>query len=246
MKRLYYLLATASLLLCASSPSSANIVGYVNYPFVPGDNLFENPLVNGADDLNTIFNPLVTPQGTTISLWNPTTLSYSTSSTFSGGSWTADLTLNPGTGARLTAYAPFTNTFTGYVTDRVGNTNNPDLGAGPPVFSGPNGVYLLGDKLPVAATGTAVFTNVIGRLPNNGEQIIRLNAVTQTYTISTYNSILSSWDNQSVTKVGDSLFFNIGGVAFTPPPLTVIPEPSATGLALLNFAVCIFLRRRKT
>jgi hypothetical protein len=238
------ILVIGSLLACSSIQSSAGIVGYVNHTFALGDNLFENPLTQpGSDNLSSLFDPQTTPDGTTVSLWNPTTLSYSTTSVFSGGHWSLDLILDPGNGARLTTYVPFINTFVGLVTDRQGNYTNPDLSAPAPVFSGPNGVYLLGDKPPIAAVGTDVFTHVIGRLPNPGEEIIRLDAATQTYITSTYNGLV--WDNQPIYNVGDSLFFDIGGVAFTPPPLTVVPEPGTGTFVLLGGVLCGIWRRRR-
>ncbi len=242
--RTVQLLAIASVLISARVESKGQITGFANIPFSEGDNLFQDPLtLTTGNDLNTVFNPTNTPQGTRISLWDPTTLSYNTTSELVGDHWSVDFTLNPGTGARLTAFTPFTNTFVGYVTDRAGNSMPPDLGAPAPVFSGPNGVYLMGDILPVSVTGMAVFTNVIGRLPNGGEQIIRLEASTQAYIISTYNGV--DWDNQPVSNLGESLFFNIGGVGFTPPALTVVPEPGVATLVLAGILSWNLTNKRK-
>ncbi len=230
--RMVQFLIAGSLLIAGRFVAPGQIVGYVNVNYSPGDHLIENPLSLSGNDLDTIFNPTNTPLGTKISLWDPATLSYNSTSELVGDHWSVDFTLNPGIGARLTAYTPFTYTFVGTVSDRTGNMSNPDLTAPPPVFSGPNGVYLKGDILPVSETGMAVFTNVIGRLPNPGEQIIRLDSATQTYITSTYSGV--NWDVQPVSGPGDALFFNIGGVPFTPPPLTIVPEPGVASLVLLG------------
>ena len=70
---------------------SQGVVGYVNYGFSPGANLFANPFQQGGNILSEIFTE-PPPNGTTISLWNPSTSSFSAGSVFNDGSWSVDLT----------------------------------------------------------------------------------------------------------------------------------------------------------
>jgi hypothetical protein len=71
-------------------------------------------------------------------------------------------------------YTPtgFTNTFVGTVLNHDGS-NLSDISelTPPPVYSGPDGVFLLGDKAPTVDTGADIFLNILGRAPNPGEQV---------------------------------------------------------------------------
>ncbi len=195
-----------------------NVVGYVNINFVAGNNLFSNPLETVAYDnsLSEIFqaysnhNP---PEGTIISLWNPATLQFETNSTFTNGSWTTNLILPPGTGALVIAPSPFITTCEGYPLDHGGNTpTNFNVFPPPPLYTGPNGLFLLGDKAPVTDTGTDIFLNLIGRIPFVGEQIITLTG-TNTYLGN------GMWDSVPALLVGSSAFLNIKS---EPPPFLTI------------------------
>src|SRR4051812_25919258 len=76
------LFATAALPAAAqSNVVTINIVGYVNIPFHPGDNLFGNPLQGNSNNLLSTIIPQA-PLGATISLWNSATRQFSTTSTF--------------------------------------------------------------------------------------------------------------------------------------------------------------------
>lgn len=207
---------------------SVNVVGYVNHIFGPGDSLFSNPLVAPTNNtLVNLFSPSVVPDGTTISLWNPSTLSFDTTSIFNSGFWSINFTLNPGTGARLTTPSAFTNTFVGNVQNHDGGPFTDPLTL-PPLFGGPNGIYLLADKAPVANTGTNIFLNILGRLPNVGEQVITLT------TTSTYLGA-GLWDNLPTLGVSEAAFLNVGPV----------PEPSTMALGLMGLVVLRHLRRRR-
>ncbi|MFN3408570.1 MAG: PEP-CTERM sorting domain-containing protein [Limisphaerales bacterium] len=219
-------------LLSIAAPAPAqNIVGYVNRVFLPGENLFGNPLIQPTNTLNFLI-PLA-PDGTTVSLWNSLTLAYDTTSVFSGGSWSVNLTLAPGTGARLTTSLGFTNTFVGTVLNHDGSLFTGNF-TPPPPFAGPDGLYLFSDKAPVNASGTNLFLNIIGRLPNVGEQVIWLDEPTQTYHTGTYLGG-GLWDNEPALFVSDAAFFNLGPV--------VVPEPTA--LALLALGGLLLARRRR-
>lgn len=180
---------------------------YVPRVFLVGNNLFANPLLADDNTLNSLF--IHAPEGAIVSLWNPESLSFDTSSTNISGAWLPNLELLPGTGARLHTAFAFTNTFIGSVLDHDGSVLTGDAPPQPPpVYSGPVGVYLLGDRCPVGATGTDIFQNVIGRLPIIGEQVILLNATNQTYTTNTYVG-LGNWDTVPAWKVSDAAFFRI-------------------------------------
>lgn len=122
----------------------------------------------------------------------------------------------PGTGARLHTVAPFTNMFTGMVINRDGSPWDGSNNYPPaPPFAGTNGSYLLGDKFAMPSSDTNVFLNVLGRLPNVGEQFTRLNATNQTYITSTYLGV-GNWDIVPWITFGESGFFSLGTV-FIPP-----------------------------
>jgi hypothetical protein len=192
---------------------SAQLPGYRYNVFVTGSNLFNNPFQSGSNSLSQLFPPGDTPEGTTVSLWNPTTLSFTNTSTLSEGSWSVDLPLPPGTGVLMFAPSTFLLTLVG---DILGHDGSP---AGfyslppPPVYSGPNGVYLLGDKAPITNTGTNIFINILGRLPYAGEQVISLDG-TNTYLGH------GMWDSVPTLGVGQAAFFNI--MSEPAPPLTII------------------------
>jgi hypothetical protein len=195
------------------------VVGYVNVNFTTGSNLFNNPLqVAGStntNDLNSVFNhpfPSV-PVGTTVFLWDPATAAFETNSTFTNGSWTTNLILPPGTGALVIAPSPFTNTIEGYVLGHDGNPpTNLNFLPPPPLYTGPNGIFLLGDKAPINDTGTNIFLNIVGRIPFVGEQVI---------TLSGTNTYLGNgvWDSVPTLNVGSSGFLNIKS---EPPPFLTI------------------------
>ena len=183
--------------------------------------------------------------------WNSTANQFTPSAIWDGSDWSAELTLAPGTGALLNTPTPFTNTFVGTVLNFDGSvlTGNSPYGGGasltePPPFGGPNGLYLFSSKAPFALsghvfapnTGTAdVFESIIGRLPQDGEQVTTLNPLTQIYTTATF--LGGVWNNADPSLgVGQAALFNIGPV--------VVPEPPALGLLLAGLGVAGMVRRR--
>ncbi len=225
----------------------ANIVGYVNLTFQTGANWFANPLNAGNDSLSSIMP--TAPDGTTVSLWNTAANQFTTTSTFSGGAWSDNFVLDPGTGALLNAPSQFVSTFTGSVENFDGTP--PGTGGGvdinftePPVFSGVNGIYFFGSKAPLALSGNifqntapssySVFLSILGRAPHEGEQFTTLNAATQTYTTTTFTG--GAWNNGVPTlAIGQAGMFNLGPV----------PEPSSIVLLLAGVASVFALRRRQ-
>jgi len=242
MKNSFFFILPAILLASQASVNaqvySQNLVGYANITFNAGVNLFGNPLDSAPNDLDSIINDdgtEIIPNGTTVSLWNPTTDSFGPGSVFNNGSWSVDLTLLPGTGAELIAPSSFSTTFVGNVDGHDGNLLTQMSLPPPPVFTGPNGVYLRSDACPTEDVGTDIFLNIFGRLPNPGEQVTLLNSATQIYTTDTYLGN-GSWDNVPTLNVGEAAFFNINSV----------PEPSTAcaGLAGLGLAVFCCHKRR--
>ncbi|MFO1513523.1 MAG: hypothetical protein U1F83_11500 [Verrucomicrobiota bacterium] len=224
MKASLTLLVVAFAILSAQAQSnifSINVVGYVNHGFASGISLFSNPLEGSTNNnLGSLFSAAVVPNGTTISLWNPTTLSFDSTSTFNSGLWSVNFTLNPGTGARLTAPSAFTNTFIGTVLNHDGTVFDGNDLTTPPVYAGPNGIFLLSDKTPIGSTGDDIFLNILGRAPQTGEQVLTLT------TASTYLGG-GSWDHIPSLGVSDAVFLNIGPV----------PEPSVAALGVLGLAL---------
>jgi hypothetical protein len=234
-----YLCLAFAVLGSMAGTAHANIVGYVNLTFQPGANWFANPLLNtdiGGDDLDSLSSIMPTaPDGTTISLWNPAANQFATTSTFNNGAWSDNLVLDPGTGALLNAPSQFINTFTGTVENFDGTIANTDNSFGTaPLFSGPDGFYFLACKTSVALSGNEVLQDIIGRGPQNGEQVTTLNALTQTYTTTTF--LNGAWNNGDPTlAVGSAAMINLGPA----------PEPSSVALILAGVASVIAVRRRQ-
>jgi hypothetical protein len=232
MKNLIRLLAFIIIVLstCPAHATvvSLNVVGYYNYVFGAGNTLFASQLDDSPNDLATLFLSSTPANGTTISLWDPTTETFNTASTYSSGAWSVDLTLQAGIGYRLNTAATFTNTFIGTVLNHDGSLYTGTL-TPPPVYAGPGGIYLVGDKSPYVDTGTDIFLNILGRLPNIGEQVITL-ASTSTYLGG------GSWSGGVPTlNVGDAALLNIGPV----------PEPSTVSLGLIGMTLVHVFRRRR-
>jgi hypothetical protein len=148
----------------------------------------------------------------TVSLWNPATSSFYTNSTFTNGSWSVDLVLTPGTGVLVYTPSPFNATFVGTVLNHDGSIYTGNLTL-PPLFSEPNGIYLVGDKCPVVDVGTNIFLNIIGRMPFVGEQVIQISG-TSTYLGS------GMWDSVPTLDVGDAAYLKI--MAEPSPWLTIV------------------------
>ena len=213
------------MLLLVAWPSRAIKIS-VDYQFSPGFTAFENPLLSANNHLSALF-PSV-PNGTTVTLYNSGQQTFGSTSTYNTGTgWSLNLPLNPGTGAFLDLFttSPFTNTFVG---TELNHDGTPLPGGGlPSPFSGPSGLYLLGDKSPVQSTGNDIFLHVLGRLPKPGEQIFLWNTAIQLYNASTYRAD-GTWDVVPTLNVGEAAFFNL------------VPEPPAAVLGLLGLALLCF------
>lgn len=229
MKTCFALLTlTLAFAITASQQVRGQIPGYVNVS-MQGTTLFSNPLLGASTDLAALFGSQ-TPEGTTISLWNPTSKTFDITSQYLGGAWTIDLTLMPGTGARLITPSPFTNTFVGDVLNHNGNLFHlGDTFTPPPPFAGPDGLYLFGDKAPIASISNDIFLNVLGRAPNFGEQFTGSDGIVCTYLGG------GIWDHTPSLSVGGAGFFNV----------ITVPEPSAAAVGLVGLGVLGIVRRRQ-
>ena len=222
-----HILSSGALVLLLAAKASAQAYGDLMIPlkltFMAGSNLFNNPESSYSNNISYLFNatyaqnapPSPPPEGTTVSLWNPTTSSFDTTSTFTNGAWTIDLMLPSGAGALVVTPSTFFIDYIGYVTDHDGNfiSNNADLFLPPPVFLGPNGTYLLGDKAPIVDVGTNIFLNIIGRIPFVGEQVTQLSG-TSTFLGN------GMWDSVPTLEVGEAALLNI--MTEPSPQLTIV------------------------
>ena len=213
--------------LQAQAVYNQGIVGYYNHTFNTGNNLFAISLMTSSNLSGIFYGASAPPDGATVSLWNSASSTFDQTSTYTNGSWSVDLLITPGIGAMLFAPSSFTTTITGIVLSRNGSMLTNVLGlVPPPPFSGPNGIYLLSDIAPVTDTGTDIFLNILGRLPNVGEQVTQLNG-TSTYLGN------GNWDSVPTLNVGYSAFLNIQSV----------PEPTVLVFSLAGFAMLAFGRR---
>lgn len=230
------ILAVANSAFAQSNVYTLYLIGYVNTTFRVGDTLFGNPVQNTTNDLLSTLIPYA-PDGTRVSLWDPAANDYATTSTFASGGWSANFSLNPGQGAKLTTSTQFTNTFIGYILAPGGGivTNEADILIPPPVFSGPAGQYLLSCKTPFSLNSARpAFTYVLGRDPLEGEQFTTLDPLTQIYHTTTFNG--GGWDDgEPVLAVGEAAFFSVG---------SVVPEPAAAGLMVLGLTLAMARCRR--
>jgi hypothetical protein len=215
------------------------VIGYVNVAFEPGDNWFGNPL-QYTNQLDLLIP--TAPDGSTVSLWDSTADRFDSTATFDHGTWSTNLTLNPGTGALFHTPSLFTNTFVGIVLNFDGTPYSGSL-TEPPPFAGANGIYLFSSKAPVALSGhvfdpvngkLSVFEAIMGRAPNTGEQVTTLDPLTQTYTTTTF--LGGVWNNGDPSLApGEAAMFNIGPV----------PEPSVLALSAIGTCGLAIARHRR-
>jgi hypothetical protein len=123
---------TAGIVTSQAQVYSQNVVGYVNLSLPAGLTMVANPLNNTTNDLNTIIP--TAGFGDTIYIWTGTTFN----SSIYVGSWSPDVTMNPGQGFFYAASSPITLTFTGNVLQ--GSLTN----------TVPAGFSILGNQVPVA------------------------------------------------------------------------------------------------
>ena len=224
--------------LPATSPAqySSNVIGYINIILYPGDNLIANQLTPPDPSLNAVISFLPSSSlydASTFTLWNTATAAQSLS-TFdgSGGGWNNNFNWSIYDAGVLHNTGPqMTLTLVGeipiqYIPGEFGGT----LYVPPPRDPG---LYLL--STPAPATQLSYFTNIVGRLPRDGEFVARLDGPTQTFTTNSFNGSIWSLGEPGL-NVGEAAFFN----------LVEVPEPSSIAMIGLG-AVGLWCgwRRRK-
>lgn len=210
---------------------SGNIVGYYTLPLFAGDNLIANQLDAGTvpdNTLSTIFQPGVVPEGATFAEWDPTTQQYLPTSVYDTvNGWSINYTLGFGQGGLLHSPSSFMNTFVGSVWSGYNPITDTWV---PPLVAG-SGSQLLSCYVPIS---DATFYETVGRNPQSGESVTRLNAATQTYTTTTFEN--GVWNNGvPALNVGQSAFFN----------LEPVPEPDAALLLFVAGAGFLYGNRQR-
>lgn len=197
------------------------LAGYINKSFYPVENWFAIQVTDGTNTLSHLFNPGVVPDGTSVSLWDPLSSTFTPASVFTSGSgWSIDYELDVGEGARLSTTTAFLNTFVG---ELIGP---PELGPYPHEGLG-SGLYLLGNKLPYAKPLSETFADIIGRAPVVGEQVTLVDGTTSTFTPV-------GWSVDFNIEVMDAAFFNL------------VPEPTTFALLGLGSLASVLMRKHRT
>jgi hypothetical protein len=243
MKTIAVAIAALFLSLSAKAQVSGNIVGFYRLEIFPGNFLIANQLSNHTNTLNTIFNGDI-PVGTSFTMWDAAAQHFTPLSTYSGSNsgWTINYTLNFGEGGLLTSSFDWQTTIVGEVisnfVDGVGLVNwHPNYSSG---------LHLISSPIPITAPMDSMFTNVVGRLPQDGEWAAILNPTNQTYTFTTFHTG-SGWDNgDPILGYGQSAWFDLGGgLPATLSSLPMVPEPGAVALGILGVGL-LFVRRART
>src|SRR5690349_14723265 len=242
MKTLLIIFASLVLAINARAQGSINIVGYYNLGISPGYNLIANQLSFSNNTLNAIFNP-TTPVGSTFTRWDAVAQQFLPVSTYTASGWTINYSLNFGEGGILSSPISWTNTFVGEVSPAL-DPNTMTYNWHP---NYPNGLQLLSSPVPFTGPMDSMFTNVVGRLPQEGVWVAILNPATQAYIITTFHNGLG-WDNgDPALSYGQSAWFDLG--AGLPASLSsipvLVPEPSTAILTIAGIATFLFRRRRR-
>lgn len=225
--KLIMMLASAATTLSAQPQQ---VPAYYNFAFFPGDNLIGNPFDDGTNVLNSILRNGPVPIGSTFTKWDPIANQFLPTSTFLGPSygWSINYSFTVGEGGILNSPLAWTNTFVGMITlyEPLGtNIWNPNH---------PAGLYLISDPMGRRGPIDVEFSNIVGRVPQDGEAVMVLNAALQSYTVSTFHP-LTGWDN------GDPFIGTAQAAWFN---LHTVPEPNVLGLGAISLGVLWLFRRK--
>jgi hypothetical protein len=178
----------AGLLAASAQVYSVNSVGYVNMNLPAGFSLISNPLDAASNTLSALV-PNV-PFGTTVFQWNETTSNFDSSIFL--GSWTVDLTMEPGAGAFIQLGAATTLTFVGEVMQ--GSLSNPI----------PAGYSIRSSQVPQEGA----LSSDLGFPASFGDTVFLFNRTTQGYDSYIF---LGTWQpSEPNVTVGESFFVSKG------------------------------------
>jgi hypothetical protein len=172
----------------AQSVYSLNAVGYVNLSLGAGFTIIANPLNATTNNLNTILTNGMA-LGTVVYKFNAGTQLYA-QSTFAGGKFNPDQTLNPGEAAFIKLAAATTVTF-------VGNVPQGSLSQSIPV-----GFSLQSAPIPVSVS----LTNSVLAFPGNTSDIA-YNFVNATQLYANHTFVSGKFNPDYAPAVGEGFFY---------------------------------------
>ena len=207
---------------------------HINIALYPGDNLIANQLAQTNQHLNSMFGGQFTSVNdlSTFTKWDTATAAQSIS-TFDGNalSWDNDFIWS------IYDAGVFKLTGPSMMLTIVGEVPVQYMPGdfGGSLYVPPQrdpGLYLLSQ--PVPALPYSNFTNIVGRLPREGEFVARLDGLTQMYTTNSFDGF--SWSQgEPQLNVGEAAFFN----------LVEVPEPSSIAIICIG-VVGLWCGRRRS
>jgi len=267
MRFLLALLLTATSVL-AQTTATTDPVGFITQNMNAGANLIapalgtpayydaakgQTTIIYQAFSLSSFMVPYSSsiPLQTSVSLWNPASLTWSTPSVMTGAGWSIDYPMAVGVGLLVNAPENFsfvssgsvrlfgpTGNFTGFWSPQGDKYRGYYEGDGPQWYDADqplgNGYYLLGAGVPVDSIS---FQDMFGRNPLPGEEIVTLD---NSYTFMSDGNWSGEgyYSSSSPTiDAGKAAFFNLGPVA--------VPEPSTYALLALGAGALMLARRRR-
>ncbi len=188
--------------MAQSNVYSVNVVGYVNYAFVPGFNLAANPLNAATNKLSALMSGANVPDNTLVYLWDTTIQDISaTIPTFNAASktWAPDYAIAPGQGFFVFAPANFTNTWVGDVLQ--GSITNTIKGSFNSIAS----------PVPIGGDVSVVLTNMPAV---DNDLAMKWDTTAQDFTtVSTYSAATKVWAPPVNFNVGEGIFYFYNGTS---------------------------------
>lgn len=190
------LLLVAFGMLAAVESAPSEVVGYVKYDCVVGDNLVAMPMEQGIT-LTTEFGALFGEDINTINIWNSATQTWDASVNYGGGFWDPEIEIGMGSVLFFNTTAPLTYYSIGEM---------PAANAQYSIVTGDNTVMVPLNKSDLSTTA------LVGATMDDGETVNTINiwnAATQTWDASV-NYGGGFWDPEIDTPIGTPLFLNSG------------------------------------